>query len=318
MKPASTALQSYLSGLGSSSPALFADLITFSLVGGETLRYSMAQYPLSPPESSFQGPDANGNGASINYAASSSALSFPLGPVFSRVRTTVKLGLDPDRAELTVIPHPQGSASPDLIGNLSWQNAVRLGLFDGATVEIDRIFMPAIGDYSLGSFVLHLGRVGQMKIGRTQIQMQIPNLLVILTEQYPKRVFQPACTWIFGDTNCTYNRENKNWDVAATAGSTQTTISADFTAPSGSLYNGGTIKGTSGANNTLSRMIASAYTGSPGTINVTTPFPYAVAVGDTFHLLPGCDHTIATCNGTFSNLAHFGGFPYIPPPEAAI
>jgi hypothetical protein len=45
---------------------------------------------------------------------------------------------------------------------------------------------------------------------------------------------------------------------------------------------------------------------------------YPVAIGDTFRFLPGCDHTAATCQGTFSNLAHYGGFPYIPPPETAV
>ncbi|MBV8777226.1 MAG: phage BR0599 family protein, partial [Alphaproteobacteria bacterium] len=35
-------------------------------------------------------------------------------------------------------------------------------------------------------------------------------------------------------------------------------------------------------------------------------------------LLPGCDHTVATCQSTFNNLSHFGGFPYIPPPELAV
>ena len=43
-----------------------------------------------------------------------------------------------------------------------------------------------------------------------------------------------------------------------------------------------------------------------------------VTVGDGFELLPGCDHTLATCQGTFNNLSRFGGFPYIPPPELAV
>lgn len=317
MKPASSALQKHLNSLGPSSPALFADLITFALVGGEVLRYSMAPYPLSPPANSFQGPDQYGKGASINYSASANALSFPLGPAFSRVRTNVKLGLDPDRAQLTVVPHPPGTSNADLIGNIAWQEAARLGLLDGATVEIDRIFMPSIGDYSLGSFVLHLGRVGQMKIGRTQIQMEVPNLLILLSGQYPRRVFQPTCTWVFGDANCTYNRAAQAQTIAAASGANQYVIAAQFTASPGTLYTDGTIEGKSGPNKGLTRAVAEANAGSPGTIALAVPFPYAVAAGDTFTLLPGCDHTIATCNATFGNIAHFGGFPYIPPPESA-
>jgi uncharacterized phage protein (TIGR02218 family) len=318
MKPASAALQTYLNGLGPSSPALFADLVTFALVGGQVLRYSMAQYPLSPPANSFQGPDASGNGASINYAASTAPVSFPLGPGFSRVHTKVKLGLDPDRAELAITPHPPGSERADFIGTNSWQQAAQFGFFDGATVEIDRLFMPAIGDYSLGSFVLHLGRVGQLKIGRTQIQMEVPNLLFLLSQQYPRRVFQPACSWVFGDANCTYDRSLNAQAVAAAAGSTQAVVSASFTVSPATLYNQGTIEGTAGANAGIARTIASAAAGSPGTIAVMIGFPYPIAAGDAFTLLPGCDRTLATCNGTFANLIHFGGFPYIPPPESAV
>src|SRR5688572_32551951 len=54
-----------------------------------------------------------------------------------------------------------------------------------------------------------------------------------------------------------------------------------------------------------------------GIVHQLQPWLSPVAVGDTFRLLPGCDHTTATCNATFQNLARFGGFPYIPPPEAA-
>ncbi len=319
MKPASTALQNYLNGLGPSSPALFADLITFALYGGQFLRFSMAQFPLSPPANSFQPPDASGNGASINYAASSAPLSFPLGPLFSRLKTSVKIGLDPDRAQLSIFPHPPGDASPDLVGTLSWQDAALLGFFNGAAVEVDRLFMPAVGDYSLGSFVLHLGRVGQIKIGRSKIDMEIPNLLVLLTGQYPRRLFQPQCTWAFGDSHCTYNRSLNAESVASNKAQSALSIGVrSLLATPSTLYNFGTISAASGANNGFSRTISSASPGSPGTIVVTVPFPYPIDAGDLFTLLPGCDHTIATCDTVFDNEANFGGFPYIPPPEAAV
>jgi hypothetical protein len=43
-----------------------------------------------------------------------------------------------------------------------------------------------------------------------------------------------------------------------------------------------------------------------------------VAIGDTFQLLPGCDHTLATCQNIFNNLDHHGGFEFIPTPENAV
>jgi uncharacterized phage protein (TIGR02218 family) len=81
------------------------------------------------------------------------------------------------------------------------------------------------------------------------------------------------------------------------------------------LYNQGTIIGVGGLNAGQKRTI-SQVTG--GVVSLLKAWLYPVSIGDTFQLLPGCDHTTATCNNTFSNLIHFGGFPYIPPPELAV
>jgi hypothetical protein len=37
-----------------------------------------------------------------------------------------------------------------------------------------------------------------------------------------------------------------------------------------------------------------------------------IAVGQAVTLYPGCDHTTTTCDGKFSNLNNYGGFPHIP------
>jgi hypothetical protein len=63
------------------------------------------------------------------------------------------------------------------------------------------------------------------------------------------------------------------------------------------------------------RTIANLGDGSQ--VSLFKPFLFAIAVGDTFTLLPGCDHTTSACQNLFDNLARYGGFPYIPPPESA-
>lgn len=69
---------------------------------------------------------------------------------------------------------------------------------------------------------------------------------------------------------------------------------------------------TSGDNIDLSRTI---YSHGEGYINLLTPFPDAVAVGDTFTVYAGCDRTGATCQTKFNNYANFFGFEYIPKSE---
>ena len=84
---------------------------------------------------------------------------------------------------------------------------------------------------------------------------------------------------------------------------------------SATLYNQGTIVGLTGANVGQTRTIVEM---SSGTVSLLKAWLYPVAIGDSFQLLPGCDHTTATCRNVFGNFAHFGGFPYIPPPELAV
>jgi uncharacterized phage protein (TIGR02218 family) len=61
-----------------------------------------------------------------------------------------------------------------------------------------------------------------------------------------------------------------------------------------------------------------AYLNSGGTVYFVVPLPALPTAGDTFTIYPGCDKTQATCASKFSNLANFGGFPYVPVPETAI
>jgi hypothetical protein len=54
-----------------------------------------------------------------------------------------------------------------------------------------------------------------------------------------------------------------------------------------------------------------------GVARLLKPWLSPVSVGDMFQLLPGCDHTTQTCQTVLQNIARYGGFPYVPPPESA-
>ena len=104
--------------------------------------------------------------------------------------------------------------------------------------------------------------------------------------------------------------------MTAAAGSNQGDIVC--TAAVSTVYIEGTITGLAGANAGYSRTVANAGVITANQIGLFKAWLFPVAIGDTFTVLPGCDHTTTTCNGTFNNLARFGGFPYIPPPEFAV
>jgi len=316
MRPASTALTNYLNS-ASNLAVVQVDLYTCALTSGEVLRWSGGDTALTIPSAGFPV-------GSFNHGAQH---TFTLGPRFGRSKVTTKIGVQPAELDIEII-----AGTNDLVGAFPIAEAVRLGIFDGAAIELDRLFAPpqAAGsgalDTSLGTLLWFYGRVAECDVGRSKIAVKVKSLMNLLSlQQMPRRLYGAACTHIFGDAMCGYDRlagknalgtstGNGQTAVTAAAGTTQGLITCTATVPT--LYNEGTITGATGANTGYSRTIANLGNGSQ--IGLFKAFLFTIAVGDTFTLLPGCDHTTATCNATFQNLLRFGGFPYIPPPEVAV
>lgn len=330
MKISTAALKTYLD---SNDTVVICDLYTFNLVGIGFVRY--VDYPLAQlviPQSSF--PDPN----SLNYGTGTS--TFLRGPRFGRTKVSTKVGIEPAEVDIECFAAPVSAAEPEnTIGDLSLQQFALLGGFDGAIVEIDRLFLPVNGstlgagdgftgalNFSLGSIIWFYGKMADVSIERSKITLKVKALINILQQQQmPRRIFQAGCTHIFGDAMCGYDRVGgKNAlgastgfgaeTIMAAAGSSQTNIiltsgtSYDFTQ--------GSCAGLSGANGGITRGIISNATST--IVGFSRPFPFPVAVGDTFQLLPGCDHTLARCSGRFLNILRYGGYDYIPPPEISV
>ncbi len=314
MRPCSAALTAYLAVNDS---VVIADLYTFALATGEVLRYSGGTAALTIPAAGFPS-------GSINAG---SARSFALGPGFGRSKVTTKIGIEP--TELDIEIH---AGAGDLIGAIPFAEAVRVGLFDGASVELDRFFAPPQAggsgglDTSLGCLLWFYGRVAECEVGRSKIQIKVKSLMNLLAiQQMPRRLYQASCGHAFGNAMCGYDRAlGKNaagvstgigaQAITALAGSNQAQIVTSFTPSPATAYDEGTITAVSGANNGASRTVSGLVA---GIAYLLKPFLSPVSVGDSFQLLPGCDHTTGTCDAVLQNLARFGGFPYIPPPEAA-
>jgi uncharacterized phage protein (TIGR02218 family) len=318
MRPASAALIGYLNNAADLA-VVQVDLYTFALTSGEVLRWSGGDTALTIPAAGFPV-------GSFNHGAQQ---AFSLGPRFGRSKVTTKIGVQPAELDIEVM-----AGANDLVGTVPIAEAVRVGLFDGATVELDRLFAPPQStgsgalDTSLGTLLWFYGRVADCDIGRSKITMKVKSLMNLLAiQQMPRRLYGAACTHIFGDAMCGYDRVNGlnalggatgygAVTITAGAGSTQSQISdTGFVPTPPSQYIQGTITGLAGANAGLSRTISDH---ESGVVYFKKAFLYSVTLGDTFTLLPGCDHTTATCNGNLNNLGRFGGFPYIPPPELAV
>src|SRR5712691_8275030 len=262
MRPCSAALAAYLAA---HDTIVIADLYTFALASGEVLRYSGWTTALSIPGTAFPG-------GSLNYSTGSYA-EFALGPRFGRSKVTTRIGVAPAELDIEVF-----AGAGDLVGSFTFAEAVRLGLFDGATVELDRLFAPpqAAGsgalDSSLGTLLWFYGRVAECDVGRSKIAVKVKSLMNLLSlQQMPRRLYSAACTHIFDDAMCGYDRVagknalgtstgNGQATVTAATGTSQGLITCTATVPT--IYNEGTITGLSGANTGYSRTIANLGNGS--------------------------------------------------------
>jgi uncharacterized phage protein (TIGR02218 family) len=284
MKPASPAL---IALLNSNTQFIMADLYTFTLIGGNVLRYSSAPTALV----------ANG-------------FIFALGPKFERSKTNTVIGTQVDELDINIYPEPT-----DLIGATPWLQAAWQGQFDGALLQLERAFMPTYGDTSPGTVILFAGRISDIDCSRTAIDMKCRSHLELLNIQMPRRLWQTSCTHVFGDPMCQFDRASMQTNFACLAGSTETQIVSGVSPSPPSLYAQGTITGLTGANAGDSRTVAGI---AGGAVSVKLAFLSSPAIGDQFQLLPGCDRTVATCTNIFNNAIHFGGFPYVPTPETAV
>ena len=288
MKPASAAL---IALLNSGEQFIMADLYTFTLAGGTTvLRYSAAPTAIT----------ANG------YV-------FAAGPKFERSKTKVVIGTQVDELDIKIYPE-----TTDLVGSTPFLEAAWQGQLDGALLQLERAFMGAAGsgygDTSAGTVILFSGRISDIDCSRTGIEMKCRSHLELLNIQMPRRLWQSSCTHVFGDAMCLFNRSSLAATFSAGGGSSTTVIQGVPTTTT--PFTQGTIIGLTGGNTGQSRTIAGFVSG--GSVTVKLAFLSAVAVGDQFQLLPGCDRTLATCTNVFNNTIHFGGFPYIPTPETAV
>lgn len=275
-----------------------ADLFTFTLLNGTSLYYTTADIDIT-----FGGNTFLSSQLKIN-----------------RTKLKFTVGLEVDTLQLEI------SATPSiLVNSIPFLQAVVSGVFDGATVLLQRAFFDVWGDVSYGAITLFTGQVGECVVERLICRMTVATMLFVLNTQMPKYLVQQGCVHSLFDAGCTNNGTTNlptTYLENETTGSGATTTSI----PSGSsqpvnYFSLGKIVFTSGQNSGEVRTV-SGFSG--GTFMIIQPLPFIPQVGDTFQAYPGCDKTQATCISKFgatpgaSNINNYKGFPYVPTPENSI
>jgi len=220
-------------------------------------------------------------------------------------------GIEVDTLSVEVLADP----SHTMLGTPVLEMAHNGGL-DGATMQIERAFMPVNDptDTSAGTLILFSGRINVDEIDRGRISMSVLSDLELLNVQMPRNIYQPGCSHSLFDAGCGLTKASYAVAGTVASGSDVSTINCALSNPA-DYFTLGTVTFLSGPNAGVSRTVKSY---APGVLGFSLPLKAAPVVGDTFNTYPGCDKTQTTCTTKFNNLIRFRGFPYIPIPETAI
>ncbi len=77
----------------------------------------------------------------------------------------------------------------------------------------------------------------------------------------------------------------------------------------GDYFSHGLLTFTSGANAGLSMEVREY---NAGKFTLFLPMPHAIAIGDAYSAVAGCDKYVDTCIGRFCNALNFRGEPHVP------
>mgnify|MGYP001583304435 CR=1 FL=1 len=281
MKAASPALIALLD----SNQFIWADLYTFTLSDNTILRFTGADSDLV----------VDGN------------LFSSAGPHLQRGTTKCQIGVEVDQLQITFFVN----STVELAG-VPLTQFTRNGGFDGARVLLERVFMATWGDTSAGTLINFGGRIADITVSRTKVEMSVNSDLELLNIQMPRNIYQVGCVNSLYDEACTLDPALFISAGNTGGGSSSVLITCNLSQANG-YFELGTMTYTTGANAGASRTVK-RYT--VGSLVPSLPFEFAPEAGDLFFAKPGCDKKSATCSGKFSNLVNFRGYPTIPSPES--
>jgi uncharacterized phage protein (TIGR02218 family) len=274
--------------LNSRLPYVYADCFTITLTDGTILRYTNAQrvVRIIPP----------GEVSPVNFLANQILID--------GMRLTSKRGLEVDEQDCSIYAKLEWE-----VNGIPWMKALRIGMFDGATVKRDRAYSYNWGLPWEGAITMFQGFVSTCDpVGGLKAMMKVKSSLVVLDQDMPRNFFQTGCKHTLFDGGCTLDK-NTFADTGLVEPAS-TTLQIEWASATAGYYDLGTVTFETGPNVGISRTVRQS-TGSA--LIFVFPLENAPVVGDQFKAYPGCDLTKATCESKFSNLDNFRGFPFVPP-----
>ncbi len=200
------------------------------------------------------------------------------------------------------------------------EDPVEAGLWSASRIDIYRVNW---SDLALGHEVLGSGELGEVKHDGRRYNVEFMGRTHKLG-RIVTRAYLPSCDADLGDARCGVDRDALalNGTVASTTSARQFTDAGSIAVAS-DYFTYGKVRWLTGANiNREMEIKEQTNLGSPGTaeFELQLSMYYAIAVGDTFRVWPGCNKLLRTglneylgdCKVKFNNVVNFRGFDQVP------
>lgn len=178
------------------------------------------------------------------------------------------------------------------------------GRYWGATFVVSEVLWD---DTDEGADVLKFGWIGRVKESGGKFVAELLDPASRLQHQIVAQ-YQALCRATFGDARCGASVYSLAVEVAAV---TSRRVFDATTIPvyDDQAWSHGLVTFTSGAN---AGVVMDVYESDGETLTLFLPMPFDIAAGDQLTIVPGCDHSLATCRDRFANVLNFRAEPHCP------
>ncbi len=156
--------------------------------------------------------------------------------------------------------------------------------------------------------IMWMGRILNVTLNNAAAEIHCESVYTSLKRTGLRRLYQKGCPHVVYGTGCGIDRDGFKVvrTVAAVSGTTITLSTLSGYADG--YFAGGYLEWekTTGV---FERRAIRSQVGAVVTIGFPIP---GLAASASVNLYPGCDHSLATCDGKFSNRLNYGGQPYYP------
>ena len=202
------------------------------------------------------------------------------------------------------------------------EDDIRSGLWDFAQVEIMQMNYQ---DLSQGSLRQHTGRLGEVRSGRGSFVAELRGLSQQM-QQTMGVLYSPTCRADLGDAACGIDLAvysvngsvNGSVTEAMQVANDRRSFIDTARTEAMSYFDNGKLTWLTGANAGLA-MEVKTYTAIDGKFMLYLSMPYAIELGDTYTVVPGCKKRFKEdCQTKFVNAINFRGEPHVPGNDAML